>query len=986
MFVRAMTVKNEFAEISVLIPGYSVEDLPTDLAENEAASLWNAVSCAWHPKLLVQSGALPIFRQAESQYGYPGRRLVLVPTPAESWMPHEWRSVLRDQEHVILDGCSERGEWLSAIETHVPSPVQDDPESISPPTGGFVLVEDFLSLGTVQLQLQLLSRRRHHFVDPDLILLYREVRAAAEASWHGNETLVRQHLAVCFEHLRDIREKVYPQNCCLVDICLPGEADSSEVVLRAIAEYSPLNLLISGRELQQMGEGSPAALDQVRSGCAEGHLCLLTGHDAETRTGLGSMASLLNDLRRAATVLENAIGLTPRHWARRRFGMVASLPMVLASRGFQSAFHVALDDGLYPDRERSQFEWQSPDGSTIAAASRIPLAIDSAAGFQRLADRYNESMQEDTVAALFLARLPELRGPWLGDLRRSAAYAPVLGEFVSIETLCHMAEGSRMAEAHQHADYLSPALIQSSVLKTEYPVTGPASLRQWQQQLESLRFLNAMARVIRAELASLQFEERLQAVEVRLADLEVLQTDPNSVLPEKLPQITSAGQTITQELSRISVDLAEAIQHRIPGVDSAARSLLLLNPLPFGRIHAVTWPEGWAGPCADSVIEAREQSRSAERLLVRLPPGGFVWLREATGSETAQPLTQAARREPPLAEAYVLRNRHFEVEISERTGGIAAVRYHGQRGNRLSQQGGFRYERELTLPADETGEIRKASYAIPELVSHRIAENGSVFAAIESTTEFYSPLDRTRVGRIRQTTRLDRHRPRIEIEIVIEDCAIPVKGNPWLAGWCCRFAWDNESAAITRSVLGQAAGFRLERIESPDYVEVVDGDRRFVICADGRPWHRKSGNRMLDSLMMVEGEAATTFRFWIDFDQPYPMRTAEQMLTPIIENRIAGRIPSGVTTSWILGLSAGNVQLVQSFYTCRRPDAADELSILLCETEGSDVECLVRTARKPSGAFATGPDRETRTMLQIQEDGIVVSMRAWQLKEILLVY
>lgn len=984
-----MTVKNEFAEISVLIPGYSVEDLPTDLAENEAASLWNAISCAWHPKLLVQCGALPIFRQAESQYGYPGRRVVLVPTPAESWMPHEWRSVLRDQEHVILDGCSERGEWLSAIETDVPGPVEDNednPESTSAATEGFVLVEDFLALGTVQLQLQLLSRRRHHFVDPDLILLHREVRAAAEASWQGNEALVRQHLAVCFEHLRDIREKVYPQNCFLVDICLPAEAESAEAVLHAIAEYSPLNLLISGRELLQLGEGSPAALDLVRTACAEQRLCLLTGHDAETRTGLGSMASLLNDLRRTATVLQNAIGQTPRHWARRRFGMVASLPMVLAWRGFESAFHVALDDGLYPDRERSQFEWQSPDGSTIAAASRIPLAIDSAAGFQRLADRYNESMQEDTVAALFLARLPELRGPWLGDLRRSAAYAPVLGEFVSMETLCHMAEGSRMAEANQHADYLSPALIQSSVLKTEYPVSGPASLRQWQQQLESLRFLNAMVRVIRGELAALRIEERLNTVETRLADLEVLQTDTNSVLPEKLPQIISGGQTITQELSQISVDLSEAIRNRIPSHDSVARGLLLLNPLPFGRIHAVTWPEGWGRPSADSVIEASEKTREAERLLVRLPPGGFVWLREATGSETPQPLTQTARREPLLAEPFILRNRHFEVEISERTGGVAAVRYHGQRGNRLSQQGGFRYERELTLPADETGEVRKASYAIPELVSQRITENGSVFAAIEATTEFYSPVDRSRVGRIRQTTRVDRHRARIEVQIEIQDCAIPVKGNPWLAGWCCRFAWDNESAAITRGVLGQAAGFRLERIESPDYVEVVDGDRRFVICADGRPWHRKSGNRMLDSLMMVEGEETTSFRFWIDFDQMYPLRTTEQMLTPVIETRTAGRTPAGVTTSWILGLSAGNVQLVQCCYTARRPEASDELSFLLCETEGSDVECLVRTARKPSGAFAAGPDRATRISLQMRDDGIVVPMRAWQLKEILLEY
>lgn len=982
-----MSAGNEFAEISVLIPGYSVEDLPTDLAEAEAASLWNAVSCAWHPRLLVQSGTLPIFRQAESQYGYPGRRLVLVPTPAESWMPHEWRSVLRDQDHIILDGCTSRAEWLQRIESEVswlPSP---SAENGACGTAGFVLVEDFLALGTVQLQLQLLSRRRHHFVDPDLILMYREVRAAAEASSRGDEAEVRVHLAVCFEHLRDIREKVYPQNCYLLDVCLPGEGDSAEVILGAIESSAPLNLLISGRELLSLGEGNPAALDVVRAAVDAERLCLLTGHDVETRTGLGSMASVLNDLRRAAEAVETVTGRLPRHWGRRRFGLVASLPMILSLRGFESALHVALDDGLYPDRERSQFEWQSPDGTTIAASSRIPLAIDSAAGFQRLADRYNESMQEDPVAALFLARLPEMRGPWLDDLRRTAAYAPVLGEFVTMESLCHAAEGSRMAEANQHSDYVSPALIQSMVLRTEFPVSGPATLRRWQQQLEAMRLLAAMVWMIRGDMVGLRVNERLREVEVQLADLEFLQTDVSSTLPEKAPQIASCGETIAQELQFLARDLAEVIQGRIPSKDSAGkRGILLLNPLPFGRVHGLTWPAGWGHPCADAAIEAAERAVAAERLLVRLPPGGFVWIREAGDGDPVQSATQAARREPPLAEPLLLRNRHFEVELSERTGGISGVRFHGQRGNRLSQQAGFRFEREIVLPADEAGEIRRESYAQPRLVSHRVLESGSVFAAVETVVELQSPLDRSCVGTVRQTTRVDRLRSRIELQLVVENGTDSLKGNPWLSGWCCRFAWDNESAAITRGVLGQAAGFRLERIESPDYVEVADGDRRFVVCADGRPWHRRSGNRMLDSLLMVEGEEETTFRFWIDFDQPFPLRTTDQMLTPVIEHRTTGKSPSGLTSSWILGLSAANVELVQAVYTVRRPEASDELTLILCETEGSDVDCLVRTARRPTAAWLKGAGDGTRTTLEIADAGVVVTLRAWQLREMLMVF
>ena len=111
-----MSASQEFSEISVLIPGYSIEDLPTDLPEEDAASLLNAIACAWHPRLLQRSNGIPIFRQAESLTGYAGRRIVFVPASSESWMPHEWRAVFREQGHIVLAGCSKREEWLAAID------------------------------------------------------------------------------------------------------------------------------------------------------------------------------------------------------------------------------------------------------------------------------------------------------------------------------------------------------------------------------------------------------------------------------------------------------------------------------------------------------------------------------------------------------------------------------------------------------------------------------------------------------------------------------------------------------------------------------------------------------------------------------------------------------------------------------------------------------------------------------------------------------
>lgn len=1005
-----MSVSQDFSEISVLIPSYSIEDLPTDLPEEDAASLLNAVACAWHPRLIQRSGSIPLFRQAESLTGYPGRRIVFVPNSSESWMPHEWRAVFREQGHIVLAGCSKREEWLTAIDLALAEEVGSSDEannsdaetianaSICPSADVSllsrhssttpVLIEHFLALGIVMLQVQLLSRRRHHFVDADNLLLSREVRLAADASLLGDEVAVKAHLKRCFEHLRDTREKFYPMNCYLLDLCIPGDDEQTSEVSDLIASATPatrLNLFATGRDLATWIQKDATLATQLKQAIVDGTLTLLTGHDAEIRPSLGSMAATWTDIERCRRTYSDIVGSPPRHWARRRYGMTASFPSLLMYFGFESALHIALDDGLYPDKERSQFEWQAPDGSQIPAASRIPLAIDSSAGFLRFADRYNESMQDDNTAALFLARLPALKTPWLHDLHVAANYASVLGEFTTMDALVHHCNGSRMTERYQHSEYLAPYLIQSSVLKTEAPVSGPAQLRQLQQQLESLRTLFAMTRLVKAEAEVDAINAQFTKIESELAELELQHVDTATMLSAKDTALNSASVSINTQLIAISDKLASALHSRIPQQSADIRGLFITNTIPFGRTVDVAWPASWKRPAASNMIELAERTNNEERLLVRLPPGGFAWLVESGSSQTPQSLLGLIPREPPLAESLTLRNRHFEVTLSDRTGGIEAVTYHQQRGNRLSQQACFRYEREQTLPGDGSDEVRKSAYSTTHLTEHRILHAGTVFASIETTAELRSPSDGSTLAIVRQITSIDRAQPRIHVTLIFDRLVTRVKGNPWLTYFGCRFAWDNEAASVTRSVMGHAAGFRSERFESPDYVEVSDPDHRFVIATHGRPYHRRSGPRMIDSLLIVESEPARKFQFTIDFDQSFPLRTAIDAMTPVIVTQTVGSAPTSMSSGWILGLSARNVELVHSAVRSATEDLGEELSLLLTETEGASANCLIRTARRLTAAFVVNADRSQKTVAEITDQGIVVQLNAYQIKEVLLV-
>ncbi len=977
-----MSDRIDFSEISVLIPGYSVEDFSTDLQDEDASSLLNAVACAWHPALLRRSSSIPLFRQAESLTGYPGRRIVFVPRPSESWMPHEWKTTLRDQGHVVIDGCSTREEWLNAIAAALAG-FQSNPadESATP-----VLVEDFCSLGTVILQVQLLSRRRHHHVDPDTILLGREARSAAEAAMTGDAVTARTHLSRCFEHLRETREKFYPQNCYLMDVCLPGDDESSSRINCLLASTTRLNLFVTGRDLTRWLDQDPSLAGLLKQAVASGQVSLLTGHDTETRSSLGSMAATVADIQRCCSIVTDAVGARPRHWARRRYGLAASMPALLAYFGFDSALHVALDDGLYPDRERSQFDWQAPDGSLVAAASRIPLAIDSAAGFLKFADRFNESMQDDTTAALFLARLPTLKTPWLLDLQIAASYAPVLGEFATIDTLCRVSGGSRLAEKHKHSEYLSPFLIQASVLKSEPPVSGPATLRALQQRHESSKTLLVLAGLIQAADGLPEIPDQLSRIGREIATLELQHVDATTTMPLKATALEGLAAGISSQLEDGESRMIDALRSRIPQRTSSSRGLFIVNTIPFSRLVEAAWPESWPRPAASEAIEAAERVGNSERLLVKLPPGGFAWLTTIAADQCEQPLFENDRRELPLAESLTLRNRHFEVTLSERNGGISGVAYHQQRGNRLSQQACFRYEREQTLPDDGNGEIRKLSYSELRLTGHRIRASGPVFASIETTSELVSPVDQSFIATVRQVTSVNRLQPRIHIAITFEQIENSVTGNPWLTYFGSRFAWDNEAAAITRSVMGHAAGFRSERFESPDYVEISDADHRVVIATSGRPYHRRSGPRMLDSLLIVEGETARSFQFTIEFDQPFPLRTAAETITQPIIRETTGNAPVSLATSWILGLSARNVELVQAGLHRATADNSEELSLLLTETEGIGVQCQIRTARRPSAAFVVNAERSAKVAVEVTDAGVTLLIGAFQLKEVLLVF
>lgn len=953
-----MTDSAEFQDIRILIPGYSIEDLPTDLDEDDAASLLNAFAVAWHPWVLKRSAALPDVYQAEATELPTGQHLLFIPTCSESWLGPDWKLELEETESAFFHDCIDRTQWVERVEERFRDSVPELDEQLR---------ADFLAFGNAWLQVRVMSRRMHFFVDPEQSKLEASIFDAAEAAVAGQTEEARKHLQLAFECLLDCREQFYPVECFLVDLCLPSEQSTTEELIETLQTESKLTLLTSAGHLKELTSSSSELTTSLREAIDSKRVSIVSGHAHELRASLNSLSGLMSDLSSGVRSLKELSPTLPLNWARKRFGLSADLPSLLGVFGFQSGMHVALDDGVYPDKEHGQLDWRGIDGSTLFATSRLPVAIDGAAAFQTFADRYCESMQEDTTAIAMLARLPQLKSPWLHDLKRASKFAPVFGQFVTWDEYRAEIQNHDQPKTFHAGEYLSPSLIQASVLKTEAPVSSPAGLLRLRTQLDALSFVSCQQTVLSRETSAVAaeiriLEEALNAEEARRISLT------NS--DDSVPQQSARLQELASSIDACQQKLLAKYSDLIPSQTSKTKGRLLVNCAATPTETTVDWPKSWKLPADSDCIQEAWTQKKSTFLNVKLPPGGFAWLTEATGAPAIVP--QKARGKS-LAEPWLLRNKFFEVHLSEKTGGIAGVYFHGQRTNRISQQLAVRLDRSKAAYSRDQSDAD--NYVTPRCTAATLLASGPWLGCIETEGIIRQPGTKAKLIGFRQKISIERTRPAIDIQITIDDDSQQLAGNPWMSYFACRFAWDSDMAKVTRSQLGWPTRTKMERFEAPHYIKIKDDDLCVQLLTDGLPFHRLAGSRMLDSVLRVEGEVSTTFQFRLVLEDGRAQQAATDFIRPALEFDTDGTAPQDAAFGWLLGISAKNVIVARSEVT---PEG--NMRLLLQETEGRPANCKVRLARPAKQAqhvLATGESIET---LGDDSDEFAVQLNRFQLK------
>jgi hypothetical protein len=381
---------------------------------------------------------------------------------------------------------------------------------------------------------------------------------------------------------------------------------------------------------------------------------------------------------------------------------------------------------------------------------------------------------------------------------------------------------------------------------------------------------------------------------------------------------------------------------------------LVLNPCSFTRRVALELPDITSPVPIEGPIKACQVEENQARLVVEVPPFGFAWFPKAGPAGTPP---QAIRMR--LADQNIVRNEFFEAEIDPVTGGLRGIRDHRTRINRIAQQ--LIFQPGSTMKATDV-KVTARGPALGEVVSEGslLDEHGRALATF------------------RQRFRAWLGRPLLEMRIELFPVQ-PPNGYPWHAYYGARFAWRDERAVLVRGINGLANATTHTRPMTPDHLEWRSGKLNTILFPGGLPFHKRHGGRMLDVILVTEGETETAFDLALSLDRDYPAQTALGLVTPVPVLATPQGPPHIGAAGWLFHLDASNLLL---FNLRPASNHADAVTARFLECTNHSVQAQLRCVRDPQKAILTDATGNLLNTCSINGDAVSFEMVAGDLAQL----
>jgi hypothetical protein len=751
-------------------------------------------------------------------------------------------------------------------------------------------VHRLFGLGLAYLVIDTLFEAMEHQRLLDVGAFWADVQAATR-----EPTSAITHLQAAAGKLQAARDSLYPVTINLLDFALVDE--TSDKLPATVGRRFPINVITTGESLERLAVG-PLAVSE-----GEPLVEICGGTYCDRADELLSIESQLWNLRRGLEITKRLTGLEVQTFASPRGSFHPHTPLLLQQVGLPRAIFQSFGgDSRLPTHKAAVIQWPAADGKQIEAFTRTPLPAEDPNTYFHLAHYLHQTIMQDSAAVFGLLHRPgTVAAPWYDDWLAASELAPVLGTWTTVP---------RFLGDGVIGDYTSPAnaddfAIEALEGRKDRPISVFADHQRLRRRLDAARTYAGLFRGLGGRHDA-ELHDHLGALENRIERFETVAGSDIDLLEAR-----AAGPLIARLLGW-------AVDQK-PG-------LLLLNPCAFTRRVTVERDDFTAPPPVNGPVKSVQVNDNMTRLVVEVPALGFAWV--SRGGEPADPNSEVRTPKPiRLADQQTLRNEFLEAEIDPATGGLRSIRDSRSRENRLGQQLVYQPGSKVVV---EGIQVTSAGPALGEIVSTgRLVDDQD------------APL-----ASFRQRFRVWLGRPLLEMRIELHPDQ-PPQGYPWHAYYGARFAWRDEHASLSRAVVGQASVTTHTRPCTPDFLELRSGSHATVIFPGGLPFHQRHGSRMLDVILVTEGESATTFDIALSLDRDQPMQTAWGFTSPVLAVPVEKGPPHIGPTGWLFHLDAPNLLMTS---LTSDPGESPAVAARMLELNGFSGAAELRCPRDPKEA------------------------------------
>ncbi|HEY2159608.1 MAG TPA: glycosyl hydrolase family 38, partial [Isosphaeraceae bacterium] len=623
--------------------------------DDDGQAAWVAATALWHPALLAKSEALPRIEDVLAPSAPEPRDVRLVASNSGTRLPLDGRTAAEEAGVVLVDAARDRATTIAAVLARAGlGDTAFTPEQAE-------IIADFLALGAARWWLGELTIAMGHPDGLDHEALTRETLQAARAWAAGDVNGTRNRLRAAFEVMTQARERFYPVDAYLVDLCLLDPAARPEELRESLAAHSAFTLFCPAKAIESIAGRDPDTIAALRAAVDEGWADVIGGAYTEADEPLLPVASILWQFRKGGDVYRAHLeGRNVETVARRRFGLYPQLPQIAKRFGFRFALHLGFDAGKFPIRAEMKRLWDAPDGTSLETLNRPPIAADRGVEALRLPWRIARSMKDDFNAMIAVVHWAGRVEGWFSDLRRALKHSPTLMRLTTVNDFFHLTDRPFESFRFGIDDYVFPYLDQAVRRGDPSPISARAEHARLRARFDAIEATQALARALGRDLpgpgsASLMMEEEVE---------------------------TGRAEEATSALVAAEAGWSRALASGIAGegVDGPA-GYLVINPVGVARRVSVIVPDAPDDLRASGPLRAAQPTEEGVQAVVDLAAFGYAWIPR----ENAAPAPTGAPEHLAIRDR-TLDNAILSVSLDHGSGGIRGVSGINEPTARLGQQ------------------------------------------------------------------------------------------------------------------------------------------------------------------------------------------------------------------------------------------------------------------------------------------------------------